>query len=328
MRGAKHSTRVYIAVGTVIALCATGFFVFCAIRNIKDVPAVNWEAASLAVAAVSVTLVVLTIGISGWIWACLLRDNGVFVPWKKTQSIFAVAQFGKYLPGNVGQYVGRVFLAREAGIPVLVTAGTMLMEFLWITGVAAGLGLVAVLLFVDASSFGWYLNVGPFEIVLLVSFAVIMPWVGIRLINAYLPGIARRLSVGERIPEPRLRTALLVAALFGVCFVIMGLILKLQAQWLFDVTDGSLLELTCLFAVAWITGFLTPGVPGGLGVREAMMLLLLSPVVGSGAAVGLGVTLRITTTLGDAVAFLVGIVWRHRLSKSSPLKEAHNDNCN
>jgi len=30
-------------------------------------------------------------------------------------------------------------------------------------------------------------------------------------------------------------------------------------------------------------------------------------VLGAGAAVGLGVTLRITTTLGDAVAFLLGV---------------------
>ena len=106
----------------------------------------------------------------------------------------------------------------------------------------------------------------------------------------------------------------------------MGLTLKLQARWLFRVGDGSVMELTCLFAVAWVAGYLTPGAPGGLGVREAMMVLLLSPVVGSGAAVGLGITMRITTTLGDAVAFFVGLIWRHRLDTSSPLKDS-NANC-
>jgi hypothetical protein len=91
----------------------------------------------------------------------------------------------------------------------------------------------------------------------------------------------------------------------------MGLMLKLQAQWFFGVTEGSVFELTCLFAVAWLAGYVVPGAPGGLGVREAMMVLLLSPILGAGTAVGLGVTLRVTTTVGDAVAFLIGL-WLRR----------------
>jgi uncharacterized membrane protein YbhN (UPF0104 family) len=68
-----------------------------------------------------------------------------------------------------------------------------------------------------------------------------------------------------------------------------------------------------LFAIAWIAGYLVPGAPGGLGVREAMMVMVLSPVLGAGAAVGLSLTLRLTTTLGDAVAFGLGIIGRKYL---------------
>jgi uncharacterized membrane protein YbhN (UPF0104 family) len=95
------------------------------------------------------------------------------------------------------------------------------------------------------------------------------------------------------------------------------LILKLQAQFLFGVTNGSVLALTCLFSLAWVAGYLTPGAPGGLGIREAMMVLLLPPVVGTGAAVGLGITLRIATTVGDATAFLIGLAMRRRFNRSA-----------
>jgi hypothetical protein len=36
------------------------------------------------------------------------------------------------------------------------------------------------------------------------------------------------------------------------------------------------------------------------------MILVLSPVLGPGAALGLSITMRITTTPGDAIAFLLG----------------------
>jgi len=56
-----------------------------------------------------------------------------------------------------------------------------------------------------------------------------------------------------------------------------------------------------------------PGSPGGVGVREAMMILLLTPVVGAGAAVGLSISMRLTNMLGDGVAFLLGLASRRWL---------------
>lgn len=58
--------------------------------------------------------------------------------------------------------------------------------------------------------------------------------------------------------------------------------------------------------MAWIIGYVVPGSPGGMGVREAMMLLLFTPVIGAGATLGISVTMRVTSVLGDRLAFLLG----------------------
>lgn len=295
---------------TAVALLALGYFVNYAVRNFDEIPSINWSPASMAIALFSVALVVFSIGIVGKIWQMLLRDNGILTSWKQIQIIFAIAQFGKYLPGNVGQHVGRVIMAREIGIPIPITLNTMLVEILWGVGIAAGLALLSLILFVDGQALGLHLQFGPVQLGLGVVLMLFIPWVGIGVLNRYLPGLAKRLSGGGKIAAPRLCTALAVAVLFLLCFVVMGLILKLQAQWLFGVTEGSVFELTCLFAIAWLAGYLVPGAPGGLGVREAMMVLVLSPVLGAGVAVGLGVTLRVTTTLGDGVAFLLGLLFK------------------
>jgi len=292
---------------TAVTILAIGFFVHYALRNLDKIPSLNWSLETTAIALFSVALVVFSIGIVGTIWYMLLRDNGISTSWKQAQIIFAIAQLGKYLPGNVGQHVGRVFMARKIGISVPITLSTMLVEIILGTSISAGLAVLSLILFVDGQTLGLKLQFGSVQLGLGVALLLFMPWLGIGFLNRYLPGLAKRLSGGGVIAAPRLRTALAVAVLFLLCFVVMGLILKLQAQWFFGVTEGSVFELTCLFSVAWLAGYLVPGAPGGLGVREAMMVLLLSPVLGAGAAVGLGVTLRITTTLGDAVAFLLGV---------------------
>lgn len=302
------SLRKWLA--AVVALLATGFFIYYAVRNFSEIPPLNWGGASMAIGLLSAVLVVSSIGIVGTIWHLLLRDHGLSTSWRQAQTIFAIVQFGKYLPGNVGQHVGRVVMAREIGIPVPITLNTMLVEMLWGAGIAAGLAILSLTLFIDGQALGLQLQLGPVQLGLGVALLLFTPWIGITLLNRYLPSLAKRLSGGERVAAPRLRTALAVAVLFLLCFVVMGVILKLQAQWFFGVTASSVFELTCLFSIAWLAGYLVPGAPGGLGVREAMMVLLFSPLLGPGTAVGLGVTLRVTTTIGDAVAFCFGIIGR------------------
>jgi uncharacterized membrane protein YbhN (UPF0104 family) len=291
-----------------IVVLTAGFYVHYAVQNLANIPLFQKNVTTLAVIILSIVLVVFIITISGVIWHYLLSDHGIRLSWQQSQTIFAITQFGKYLPGNVGQYFGRVFMAREIGIPASVTTNTMLVEVIWGAGIGSGFALLSLIFFVDSHSLGF--EFGTMQLGLVIVFLMLFPWFGTNFINKFMPHIARRLSGGGLIATPRPTTALVAALLFTLNFSIMGLILKLQAVWFFDVTAGSIFELTCLFAIAWLAGYLVPGAPGGLGVREAMMLIVLSPVLGAGAAVGLSLTLRLTTMLADAVAFGLGIIGR------------------
>ena len=56
--------------------------------------------------------------------------------------------------------------------------------------------------------------------------------------------------------------------------------------------------------LAWMLGFVTPGAPAGLGVREAVLLGLLGPVLGEPAALLLSLQLRLATLGGDLLLFV------------------------
>ena len=117
------------------------------------------------------------------------------------------------------------------------------------------------------------------------------------------PRARSALGVAAHILPRRLATAVLLdASLFVVAGVAMLLVLRgawpaAPALSLGDVVPG--------FALAFVVGYVTPGSPGGLGVREAILDGLYAPTLGSGVAAGLFVVLRVLSVAGDVLTFFV-----------------------
>jgi hypothetical protein len=63
------------------------------------------------------------------------------------------------------------------------------------------------------------------------------------------------------------------------------------------------------YAIAWLVGFAVPGASGGLGVREAVFLLLLEQGPASAMGLQVAVSTRVITTLGDLLFFLASFAW-------------------
>lgn len=259
---------------------------------------------------VSIALYFVGVGLVGFIWQLLLSDHGLRPTWWRLQLILFVAQFAKYLPGNVAHHLGRIYLAKQAGIPLHATIHSMALEALYSVGVGSALALLAIFFVLDTNMSSESFGVEPISLGLMGCVTLVLPWLAVRALNRFSPRVASKIFGGGDLVEPRFRTALVVAGLFLGCFFIFGLVLQLQATWLFALPDVSLVELTALFAVAWVAGYLVPGASAGLGVREALMLVLLDPLVGPAVAVGLSVSLRIATTVGDALVFVLGLSLR------------------
>jgi uncharacterized membrane protein YbhN (UPF0104 family) len=73
------------------------------------------------------------------------------------------------------------------------------------------------------------------------------------------------------------------------------------------------------FAIAWIVGFVAIYAPGGIGVREAVLVALLRGRLGSADALVLAVTSRLVLAVVDVVAAAAGaVILRTRQPTSSP----------
>jgi hypothetical protein len=297
--------------GGLVAVVAIGFFVQRLVVNASTMPHVAWSPASVGVSVASVLLALTAILLTGVVWHVLLNDQQVRHPFAKVQALFLVSQFGKYFPGNIGQFVGRVVLARDIGIPVPITLATMLTETLWSIGTALGISALSLFLFLGghlSTLPRWFDGAG-----LLVCFAaaIAAPWAGVTLLKRIFPGLVGRLFAGSELRPPGMAAALRVSTLYVCCYGCMGLILRMQAQVYFGAPAAPLLEVSGFFALAWLAGYLLPGAPAGIGVRESVLLVLFSPLYGESAAIALGITLRLTTTAADALAFAIGWTWRY-----------------
>jgi len=191
-----------------IVVVASVYFLFEVVRHFSTIPSIEWNALTVSVMLLSLLGMLFVIFLGGVMWYLLLQDQGAEVRPRVAIEIVALSQVAKYLPGNMGHLVGQMTLATAAGIPIGVALSTMLISTLWLLAIGFGVGVLAVLFFVDAASTVDIPIPGTPWLAFLGLVLAGLPWFGVLFLNRYLPGLSRRLGGGKLVSTPRLGTAL------------------------------------------------------------------------------------------------------------------------
>ncbi|MET4578500.1 hypothetical protein [Ottowia thiooxydans] len=223
-------------------------------------------------------------------WWLQLKYVGVASEWCWARRTYGISQLGKYLPGNVFHLAGRQALGLAAGIPARPLAQSMAWELGLIAIAGASFAILAAPLLFPA------LDVHTGALVFLVGVGVL--WWLARY--ALTPSIA---------------TALLWQFAF---LVVSGMTFAGTLSLLISIESlvPILPAIVGAFVVAWLAGLLTPGAPAGIGVREAVLLYLLSHAVAPSDVVVAVVLGRGATVLGDLGFYLVCAAPRPATGKS------------
>jgi uncharacterized membrane protein YbhN (UPF0104 family) len=230
----------------------------------------NWPLLVLALALSGLAMIAY-----GAVWPLTLRALGTEPPPGLLVCFFA-GQLGKYLPGGAWQYVGRAALARRLGVPLQPAASSLLLEAVCSLVAAA---LMASFVLADGAP-GVALGVALLALGLAAfPFAARIPFV-------------RRFVADLRSIRAVLWSYVAVFGLFGLAF-------WLTADALYDVPLSDFLVYSGAYAAAWAAGFVVVFAPGGLGVREAVLVALLRGRLGESEAIVLAATSRIAFTLVD-----------------------------
>lgn len=244
-------------------------------------------------------------------WRLMLEGWGQRLSGWTAARIWTVSSLGKYVPGKVWAVAGMALMSKEAGVaPWAATGSAVILQALAIGTGAAVAGLTGAQALESARP-----GTRASLVVLVaasVSGVVLLLW----------PPVLRRLLrlVGA---DPVAGTAPAAGGiLFGilanlVAWVGYGVALWLLARGLLPTSGLSLLPAIAVFTASYLAGFLALLMPGGIGVREGLFILMLQGPIGIGAATALALASRLLLTItefGAAVPFLASPRGRARVA--------------
>lgn len=242
-----------------------------------------------------------------WPWRNYIEMiTGERLPLRETAYVMAKSNLLKYVPGNVFQYIGRNEIAVEKGLRHSEVGMATVLEI--VTNFSAALFLGCVFYFdgfwkvVLRFKQELILIAGAGALILLtVIFAV---WYKKKtLLQKYLD-IFRNKENRKTILKNLLFFALNALVNAGLYIVTLILVLNMS----FDAQEIYILS--GAYILAWIIGFVIPGAPGGIGIRELVMTLLI-PREMDMQMILLGLVLyRFINIAGDAAGVLFAAVLR------------------
>ena len=224
--------------------------------------------------------------VRSYIWRFLVARFGYTIPYRECIRIWVLSELSRYVPGTVWQYFSRIYLAGRWGVPSTVALTSALMELLLMALAAIPLVL-------------WHLDdilpvVGSAQRVLLFTF----PFAAALLLH---PAVLNRLA---RLFLPRLKLVYVpiqlrfreILALWAACLVLWilfgtGFLFFVRSLAPLDLYRG--VPLVSNYAASWLIGVVTLFAPGGIGVREGVLGLLLSKILPLGTALLVAVLSRL-----------------------------------
>lgn len=297
--------KYYKLIGTIITIIALIFVV----KKIVTMD-VNWSmfANGKALAIISgCTLVQAALVLfMSMPWLRFIRIlSGTQIPIRNALPVYSKSNLMKYVPGNVFQYVGRNQLAADLQISHVDVACATVLDILCC--MLTPLLFILVLMGKDMlellqtyrNNFLIVLAAGVAVLLLLI---VILRWKFRELVRKYLEKY-RRLIRRDTLPR-----ILLVVLFYVAQYLISTTMYAIPAYMMFDVPAEKMGLFLGTYLFSWIIGFITPGAPGGIGIREAIMVLMCGSFMETDTIMLYAVTMRIISTFGDVVAFLAGLI--------------------
>lgn len=236
--------------------------------------------------AIYAALYAISLILLAWNWADVvhLHDGSSKAPERQLRIAFLKSQVWKYVPGNIFHFVGRHVAGQMSGASSKALLKGTITETIVL--IVAALLQSSIFLFASGS-IPFLANGGNTALVITASalLAAAMVTVGILL--------ARNREVIGKLAIVIARASLFMLALGVLASLIAG-----------DATNAPMI--IGATSLAWLVGFATPGSPGGIGTREAALIVMLGPVIGEPAVLAVSLILRAATLGGDLLGFLIG----------------------
>ena len=215
---------------------------------------------------------------------------------RNAMSWYFTGQLGKYVPGGIWPIVGRAELAVRNGIPRIdayASTGLSLVTTYAAAVVTIGIGAAA--------------TTGHRLIAILIAIALMAAYASFSQpsLRAVIIRVASRISSSaSSLTDPKRLVRLTV--LHIPAWLLMSLSTSVTAT-AFGANIG-IADMLFITTTSWLAGFVVVGVPGGIGVREAVFTSLAGGIIGTPMAVSLALMSRVVFIAVDLSGALISNV--------------------
>lgn len=236
-------------------------------------------------------------------WHLILRSLNQTINAQTSIRIWILSSVTRYLPGGIWPYIGRVSMSKKAGIEYSTSSVSLYIETLLLASSSLAVGFPALL-----GTTG--IPVSPYAgLASLVLFGLAMHPKVIMLLG-YLPGKIGK--VFSSLKLPLIRHIFFLYIYYVIFWILFGVVFVCFVLSIYSVPSEHWIHVGSSIALGFSIGFIVIFFPGGIGIREATIYLLLAPTLTPAASALISVGSRIWVISGEALCLLLVLIVKNR----------------
>lgn len=242
---------------------------------------------------------------NGWRYVLELLHGSPLPKWRFI-GIYTKTQIYKYIPSNLMHVIARIYFATKLGPSKRNVVQSYFLEIVFM--VLIGLLIVGTCTYAGVFSVSDELivKIKEFSGGKLKGFSLGILGFGAIAIGFYLYKAFRNFDTSFS-SQNLLKIGKLILLLLGF-FAGMGLVEYIVFANLLGM-DVGYFYILALFTITWLGMFIIPGAPGGIGIREFIVITLLAPIYGpDDPTIGI-LVFRLVTVVGDALLLPIGNIF-------------------
>ncbi len=256
----------------------------------------------LGISFVSIILIYLL-----WveIWRRVLKKGGHALSFKKMFRIWFLSNLGRYLPGKIWSFLGMMYLLEKEG----VAKGKGFSVAVMVQALSVLSGLLVALLFLRYSYYQRFFaeTPGMTPVILLLVIGIMVLVFYPRLLEGMINLPLRVLKKEKVALNFKPRNMLFYILLYSGSWFLSGFVFWVFIKSITPVSLDIYLSLTGAFAGSFTLGFLAFFAPGGIGVREGILVVLLSNFFPTPVATLISLSSRVWITLAEVLCSMLAL---------------------
>ena len=267
----RYNTIIFNLLRGLIVLVIVFFVLRIIYQNWESLSVYEWEL-DIKFFLISIFVLLISFYLMAFGWYLILNMLEEKINTLECLRIYVLSQLGRYIPGKIFMFIGRVVMAQNVGI-----SGNSAVVSIFLEAIISLSGAIAatLIIFYFSNVSIIYINT-YYLIIFLILIIVFLHPIFIKYVLVLIKKYKISKKLGSLEFNFKYHQVLGLVSYYIILWAIVGFAFYLLALSIsVNISFEFILEIAGAFLLSWIIGFLSFLSPGGIGVREGVLTFIL-----------------------------------------------------